>query len=154
MLQGKQLARGVRCIKLVSEALLRLLCIAVLSRLDKQGSSPLTGAQKHLLQDVQHAFYGNDQVSARQFLNEVETDLPALKSKVQQFSESGVQQSVTFKGPILYCFSSIPHSCQRSISSVFDMHCPKPIRGPEFQLSKSPKYFVVSSCTQALIHST
>ena len=42
-----------------------------------------------------------------------------------------------FKGPTLYCFSSISHSCQRSNSSVFDMHCYKPIHGPEFQLSKS-----------------
>ena len=42
-----------------------------------------------------------------------------------------------FKGPILYCFSSISHSCQRSSNSVFDMHCPKHIHGPELQLSKS-----------------
>ena len=28
-------------------------------------------------------------------------------------------------------------SCQRSDNTVFEMHCPKPIRGPEFQLSKS-----------------
>ena len=41
------------------------------------------------------------------------------------------------KGPILNCFSSISHSCQRSKNSLFDMHCPKPIPGPEFQLSKS-----------------
>ena len=40
------------------------------------------------------------------------------------------------KGPILYCFSSISHSCQRSNSSVFDMHCPKPICGPEFSCLK------------------
>ena len=44
---------------------------------------------------------------------------------------------MSFKGPILYCFSSISHSYQRSNSSVFDMHWPKPIHGPEFQLSKS-----------------
>ncbi|KAL7379980.1 hypothetical protein ABVT39_009485 [Epinephelus coioides] len=97
MLQGKQLARGIRCIKLVSEALFRLFWIAMVSWLDKQGLSPLTDAQKHLLRDVQHAFCGNDQVSARQFLNEVETDLPDLRRKIQQFSESGVQQSATFK---------------------------------------------------------
>ena len=42
-----------------------------------------------------------------------------------------------FKGPILYCFSSNSHSCQRSNNTVLEMHCPKPIRGPEFQLSKS-----------------
>ena len=40
------------------------------------------------------------------------------------------------KGPILYCFSSISHSCQTS-NTEFDMHCPKPIHGSEFQLSKS-----------------
>ena len=33
--------------------------------------------------------------------------------------------------------SSISHSCQRSNNTVFHMRCPKPIRGPEFQLSKS-----------------
>ena len=41
------------------------------------------------------------------------------------------------KGPILYCFTSISHSCQRSNNSVFNMYCPKHIRGPAFQLSKS-----------------
>ena len=40
------------------------------------------------------------------------------------------------KGPILYCVSSISHSCHRSNNTVFDMHCPKPICGHEFQLSK------------------
>ena len=44
---------------------------------------------------------------------------------------------VFLEGPILYRFSSISHSWQRSNNSVFDMHCPKPIRGPEFLLSKS-----------------
>ena len=36
-----------------------------------------------------------------------------------------------------YCFTSISHSCQRSNNIVFEIYCPKPIRGPEFQLSKS-----------------
>ena len=40
-------------------------------------------------------------------------------------------------GPILYCFSSISHSCQRSNNTVFEMYCLKPIHDPEFQLSKS-----------------
>ena len=44
---------------------------------------------------------------------------------------------VHLKGPILYCFSSISKSCQRSNNTVFEMHCPIPIRGPEFQLCKS-----------------
>ena len=39
------------------------------------------------------------------------------------------------KGPILYCFSLIYHSCQRSNNTVFEMHSPN--HGPEFQLSKS-----------------
>ena len=47
------------------------------------------------------------------------------------------QGDVKLKGPVLYCFSSISHSYQRSNNSVFDMYCPKPIHGPEFQLSKS-----------------
>ena len=41
-------------------------------------------------------------------------------------------QNSDFKGPILYCISSISHSCQKSNNSVFDMHCPKHIFGPEF----------------------
>ena len=45
--------------------------------------------------------------------------------------------SYSLKGPILYCFLSISHSCQRSKNSLFNMHCPKPMRGPDFQLSKS-----------------
>ena len=53
-------------------------------------------------------------------------------------TDSSVPQKPNyFKGPILYCFSLISHSCQRSNNTLFDMHCPKPIRGPEFQLSKS-----------------
>ena len=42
-----------------------------------------------------------------------------------------------FEGPILYCFSSISHSCQRSNNTVFDIHCPKRMRGLEFQQFKS-----------------
>ena len=48
-----------------------------------------------------------------------------------------VKLILKFKGPILFCFSSISHSFQRSNNTVFDMHWPKPIHGPEFQLSKS-----------------
>ena len=57
----------------------------------------------------------------------------SIKSRPQ--TTQGLSADV--KGPILCCFSSFSHSRQRSNSSVFDMHCPKPIRGPEFQLSKS-----------------
>ena len=97
MLQGKQLARGVRCIKLVSEALFRLFWTAMASWLDKQGQSLMTDAQEQLLQDIQHAFHGNDKASAMNLLKELETSLPDLKTKIQQFSESGIQQSETFK---------------------------------------------------------
>ena len=38
---------------------------------------------------------------------------------------------------MLFFINFHQHSCQSSNSSVFDMHCPKPICGPEFQLSKS-----------------
>ena len=41
------------------------------------------------------------------------------------------------KVPYYTVFSSISHSCQRSNNTVFEMHCPKHIHGPEFQLSKS-----------------
>ena len=51
--------------------------------------------------------------------------------------ETDKDEELVLKGPILYCFSSVSHSCQRSNNSVFNMHCPKPICGPEFQLSKS-----------------
>ena len=50
-----------------------------------------------------------------------------------------------FKGPILYSFSSISHSCQMSNNTAFEMHCPKPICGPEFQLSKSRS---IELCTE------
>ena len=80
MLQGKQLARGVRCIKLVSEALFRLFWTAMASWLDKQGQSLMTDAQEQLLQDIQHAFHGNDKASAMNLLKELETSLPDLKT--------------------------------------------------------------------------
>ena len=57
--------------------------------------------------------------------------------EVGTIGKSSAASRLPFKGPILYCFSSISHSCQRSNNSVFDMHCPKPISGPEFQLSKN-----------------
>ena len=45
--------------------------------------------------------------------------------------------TVPFKGPRSCSFSSISHSCQRSISTIFEMYCPKPIRGSEFPPPKS-----------------
>ena len=52
------------------------------------------------------------------------------------FVSHGNEKNVcVFKGPKLYCLSSI--FTQRSNNTVFDMQCPKLIRSPEFQLSKS-----------------
>ena len=59
LLQGKQLARGVRSIKLVSEALFRLFWKAMQSWLEQQGLCAMTEAQEQLLRDVQHAFHGD-----------------------------------------------------------------------------------------------
>ena len=52
-------------------------------------------------------------------------------------SVHGQKCSLKIKGLILYCFSSISHSCQRSNNSVFDMYYRKHIPGPAFQLSKN-----------------
>ena len=60
-----------------------------------------------------------------------------VKTCIFLIKKEHVRVSMSFKGPILYCFSSISHRCQRSNNTVFDMHCPKTIRGPEIQLSKS-----------------
>ena len=66
------------------------------------------------------------------------TQLQLCEMRVGQFFELliHVNSSTMFKGPILHCFSSISHSCQRFNNIAFDMHCPKPICGPEFQMSK------------------
>ncbi len=53
LLQGKQLARGVRSIKLASEALFGLFWKAMQSWLKKRGQCAMTKAQEQLLQDVQ-----------------------------------------------------------------------------------------------------
>lgn len=52
MLHGKQLARGVRSIKLTSEALFRLFWKAMQSWLKKKAQRPMTGTQEQLLRDV------------------------------------------------------------------------------------------------------
>ncbi|KAI4798520.1 hypothetical protein KUCAC02_021998 [Chaenocephalus aceratus] len=68
LLQGKQLARGIRSIKLASEALFRLFWKAMQSWLEKKGKCAITGAQEQLLRDVQHAFHGNDKATAQQLI--------------------------------------------------------------------------------------
>ena len=96
MLQGKQLARGVRSIKLASEALFRLFWKAMQSWLEKQGQCAMTEEQEQLLRDVQHAFHGNDKATAQQFIGEVETELHEIQKKIQKFTNEGVKQSATF----------------------------------------------------------
>ena len=51
------------------------------------------------------------------------------KHRVKTINTHSHQERI--KGPILYCFSSISHRCQRSNYTVLEMHCPKPICGPE-----------------------
>ena len=57
LLQGKQLARGIRSIKLASEALFRLFWKAMQSWLEKKCKCAMTGRQEQLLRDVQQAFH-------------------------------------------------------------------------------------------------
>ena len=54
--------------------------------------------------------------------------------QLEQGQDPKTLRKLKNKVPILYCFSSISHSCQRSNSTVFDMYCPNPSVGPEFQL--------------------
>ena len=96
LLQGKQLARGVRSIKLASEALFRLFWKAMQSWLKKQGQCAMTKAQEQLLKDVQHAFEGNDKATAQQLISEVKTELPEIQNRIQMFTNEGVKQSANF----------------------------------------------------------
>ncbi|KAK9958556.1 hypothetical protein ABG768_010669, partial [Culter alburnus] len=96
LLQGKQLARGVRSIKLASEALFRLFWQAMQSWLEKQGQCAMTEAQEQILRDVQHAFHGNDKATAQQLISEVETEFPEIQKRIQMFINEGVKQSATF----------------------------------------------------------
>lgn len=96
LLQGKQLARGVRSIKLASEALFRLFWKAMHSWLENQGQCAMTKAQEQVLRDVQHAFHGNDKVTAQQLICEVESELHEIQKRIQKFTNEGVQQLATF----------------------------------------------------------
>ncbi len=96
LLQGKQLARGVRSIKLASEALFRLFWQSMQSWLEKQGLCATTEAHEQILRDVQHAFHGNDKATAQQLISEVETELPEIQKIIQMFINEGVKQSATF----------------------------------------------------------
>ncbi len=96
LLQGKQLARGVRSIKLASEALFRLFWQSMQSWLEKQGLCAMTEAHEQILRDVQHAFHGNDKATAQQLISEVETELPEIQKIIQMFINEGVKQSATF----------------------------------------------------------
>ena len=82
LLQGKQLARGVRSIKLASEALFRLFWKAMQAWLEKQGQCAMTQAPGHLLRDLQHAFHGNDKATAQQLIGEVETELTEIQHSI------------------------------------------------------------------------
>ncbi len=96
LLQGKQLARGVRSIKLASEALFRLFWQSMQSWLEKQGLCAMTESHEQILRDVQHAFHGNDKATAQQLISEVETELPEIQKIIQMFINEGVKQSATF----------------------------------------------------------
>ncbi|KAK5906364.1 hypothetical protein CgunFtcFv8_002238 [Champsocephalus gunnari] len=96
LLQGKQLARGIRSIKLASEALFRLFWKAMQSWLEKKGKCAITGAQEQLLRDVQHACHGNDKATAQQLICEVETELTGIQNIIKTFIVEGAKQSATF----------------------------------------------------------
>ncbi len=96
LLQEKQLARGVRSIKLASEALFRLFWQSMQSWLEKQGLCATTEAQEQILRDVLHIFHGNDKATAQQLISEVETELPEIQKIIQMFINEGVKQSATF----------------------------------------------------------
>lgn len=96
ILHGKQLARGVRSIKLTSKALFRLFWKAMQSWLKKEAQHPMTGTQELLLRDVQHAFHANDKTTAKQLISELETDLTTIQNSIQMVSDEGVKQSANF----------------------------------------------------------
>lgn len=96
MLQGKQLSRGVRSLKIIQEALFRLFWKAMMSWTQRQGLEPLTSRLERL-KDVQHLFHAKDRTSTKQCINEIEDQhMDEVMKSVHLFSTTGSKQSATF----------------------------------------------------------
>jgi hypothetical protein len=70
MLQGKQYTRGVRGIKLVHEALFRMLYSSMQSWIKSQGRSLESQDRDQKLQELRDAFTAKDVMSATRIVNE------------------------------------------------------------------------------------
>ena len=97
MLQGKQYSRGVRGIKLVHEALYRLLFQALESWLGRQGRNITIRTADEKICNLCNAISINDFDKAQVLANELEDeDIPALMTVLEEFRAVGRAESKTF----------------------------------------------------------
>ena len=97
MLQGKQLSRGVRAIKLVNEALGRLFLDALEAWLAQQNRTLLREPLTQKLRELQQAFNPLSQENAQIIASSIEQEhLAEVQEIIAEFQEEGSKTSETF----------------------------------------------------------
>ena len=94
MLQGKQLNRAIRGIKLVLEALSNVYLTSAQSWCHSHGIQWMALGTVHIT-DLQHTFRAKDNDSSRQIINNLDTS--GVTEALEQFQAMGRSQSATFK---------------------------------------------------------
>jgi hypothetical protein len=97
MLEGKQLSRGVRAIKLMNEALFRLLYSAMEVWMEQQGKQLLSLRGEKILEDLQLAFATGRTQTAHSLIDEFEREhLQHIVDRIEEFTRVGRNYSATF----------------------------------------------------------
>jgi hypothetical protein len=99
MLEGKQIDRAVRGIKLVMDALYILYLESMETWVDRQGEDAalVDNETKGLLNDLNFAFKTNDQKLATSICKELNDQLRPLSERMAEFQTVGRTQSAIFK---------------------------------------------------------
>ena len=97
MLQGKQYARGIRGIKLILEALLRILFTSVESWMQNKGEKLISPEFEEKLQALKEAFEANDVNSAIHLSEEIEKNhFHMIQKVISDYRQAGREMSETF----------------------------------------------------------
>ena len=97
MLQGKQYARGVRGIKLILEALLRILFSSVDAWMQRKGGMFISTECEEKLQALKEAFEAHDVESAIRLSEELERNhVDMIQKVISDYRQAGREKSETF----------------------------------------------------------
>ena len=125
ILQGKQLSRGVRAIKLVNEALGRLFHDALDAWLAHQNHTLLSEPLTQKLSELQQAFNPVSQENAQIIASSIEQDhLAEVQEIITEFQEEGSKSSKTFAYWNKYMEGSnvLLHLMRSERNADFDLH--------------------------------